>query len=409
MKVEIITIGDELLWGQIADTNAVYLGRRLAQLGLKPQWLSTVGDRPDRIAQVLSLALHRADLILMTGGLGPTEDDVTRKALAQALGRRLVLDERVLKDLRDRVKTRGGTMHTGDQAIALLPQVAKILKNPKGQAPGLLLEIEEKVIYALPGVPLEMQAIFEQEVTPLLERIPAEKALRRRLRTVGIGESAIEDRLRGLSLKDISLAYLPRPWAVDLWLTARPTTFGEAEALLLRASGEIEKRLEDHVYGFDDDTLERVVATLMIMRGLTIAVSESCTGGSLASRLTDVPGSSAYFERGVVAYSNEAKRQLLKVHQRTLTRFGAVSEETAVAMAEGVRKISGTSLGLSTTGIAGPSGATAEKPVGLTFIGLAHEGNASAKRFLFGRDRKTNKECCVRAALDTVRRHLINL
>ena len=409
MKVEIITIGDELLWGQIADTNAVYLGRRLAQLGLRPQWLSTVGDRPDRIAQVLSLALHRADLILMTGGLGPTEDDVTRKALAQALGRRLVLDERVLKDLRDRVKTRGGTMHTGDQAIALLPQGAKILKNPKGQAPGLLLETEEKVIYALPGVPLEMQAIFEHEVTPLLEGIPAEKALRRRLRTVGIGESAIEDRLRDLSLKDISLAYLPRPWGVDLWLTARPTTIGEAEALLLRASGEIEKRLEDHVYGFDDDTLERVVATLMIMRGLTIAVSESCTGGSLASRLTDVPGSSAYFERGVVAYSNEAKRQLLKVHQRTLTRFGAVSAETAVAMAEGVRKISGTSLGLSTTGIAGPSGATAEKPVGLTFIGLAHEGNTSAKRFLFGNDRKTNKECCVRAALDIVRRHLINL
>jgi nicotinamide-nucleotide amidase len=276
-----------------------------------------------------------------------------------------------------------------------------------GTAPGLLLETEGKAIFALPGVPLEMQAIFEQEVAPLLETIPAEKVLRRRLRTVGIGESAVGERLRGLPLKEIRLAYLPQPWGVDLWLTARTPATGEAA--LLQASGQIEKRLGDHVYGVDDDTLERVAAALMIMKGVTIAVAESCTGGLLANRLTDTAGSSAYFERGVVAYSNEAKRQILKVNKRTLERFGAVSQETAVAMAGGVRKISGTDLGLSTTGIAGPSGATPEKPVGTAFIGLAHEESISAQRFLFGGDRKTNKECCVRAALNVLRRHLINL
>lgn len=410
MKVEIITIGDELLWGQVADTNAVFLGRRLIQMGLQPQWRTTVGDNPESIGQALILALKRSRLILITGGLGPTEDDVTRSALAQALGRRLVLDEQALQDIRERLESRGHRMLSSQQSLALLPQGAKTLDNPQGTAPGLKLEVDSRLIYILPGVPQEMQAIFEQEVAPALKKISTERVIRRRrLRTVDIGESALSEKLRGVARKGIRLSYLPQPWGVDLWLTAHSANAREAEIFLYRATRQIEERLEDQLYGVGEDTMERVVATLLIMRRATMAVAESCTGGALADRLTDVPGSSACFERGIVAYSNRAKREILKVPKRILDRFGAVSQETAVAMAEGVRKISGTDIGLSTTGIAGPTGATANKPVGLAFVGLAHQDGSFARRFLFGQDRRVNKQCCVQAALNIARQYLLKL
>jgi nicotinamide-nucleotide amidase len=410
MMVEIITIGDELLLGHTADTNAAFLGRRLVEMGLEPLWRTTVGDDPKRIGQALSLALKRADLILITGGLGPTEDDVTRSALAQALGRQLILEERVLQGIRERLKKRGQRLHGMLESLALLPQGAKVLDNPVGAAPGLRLEKNGKYIYVLPGVPQEMRAIFEQHIALTLGAIATERVVRRRrLRTVGIGESALSERLRKISREGIRLAYLPQPCNVDLWLTARATNAKEAQALLSRATQQIEERLEDQIYGVDNDTMERVVAALLIMRRVTIALAESCTGGLLADRLTNVPGSSAYFERGVVAYSNRAKKEILKVPQRILDRHGAVSQKVAVAMAEGVRKISGTDLGLSITGIAGPAGATAEKPIGLAFVGLAHREGSCAERFLFGQDRRTNKECCVMAALNVVRRHLLKL
>lgn len=408
--VEIITIGDELLLGQTADTNAAFLGRRLAEMGLTPLWRTTVGDDPKRIGQALSLALQRADLILITGGLGPTEDDVTRSSLAQALGRQLILEERVLQRIREGLKNRGQKLHGNLESLALIPQGAKVLDNPVGTAPGLRLEKNGKSVYILPGVPQEMQAIFEQQIALALGDIATERVVRRRrLRTVGIGESALSERLRTIPREGVRLAYLPQPCNVDLWLTARSTSAKEAQSLLSRATQQIEERLEDQIYGVDNDTMERVVATLLIMKRVTIALAESCTGGLLADRLTDVPGSSAYFERGVVAYSNRAKREILKVPRRILDRHGAVSQEVAIAMAEGVRKISGTDLGLSITGIAGPTGATAEKPTGLAFVGLAHHEGSCAQRFVFGQDRRTNKECCVMAALNLIRKHLLKL
>jgi nicotinamide-nucleotide amidase len=410
MKVEIITIGDELLWGQTADHNAAFLGRRLVEMGLAPEWVTTVGDNPQAIKQALTLALTRAGLILITGGLGPTEDDVTRRAVGQALGRHLVLEEGVLEDIRARLERRGQKIAVGQQSLALLPQGAKVLNNPQGLAPGLMLKADHTLIFILPGVPREMRAIFEETVKPSLREISTEGGIRqRRLRTVGIGESALQERLQGTFVEGIKVAYVPGPWSVDLWLTAHSTSTQAAETLLAQGTRRMEERLEGLVYGVDQDTMERVVAALLIMRGSTIAVAESCTGGLVANRLTDVPGSSAYFERGIIAYSNQAKREVLKVPKRTLDRFGAVSRETATAMAEGVRKISGTNLGLSTTGIAGPTGATVEKPVGLAFIGLAHRGGSFAHRFLFGQDRRANKECCLMAALNLVRQYLLRL
>jgi len=408
MKVEIITIGDELLSGQTTDSNAAFLARRLTTMGLTPQWATTVGDNPQAIREALTLALKRAGLMVITGGLGPTEDDVTRRAVAQALGRGLVLEERILDGIRERLARRGQKMAAGHQSLALIPQGAKVLDNSQGLAPGLMLKSDDALIFVLPGVPREMRAVFEQTVAPSLGKILTEEGIQqRRLRTVGIGESALQERLRGTSLEGIKVAYIPGAWSVDLWLTARSTSAQEAGTLLALGTRQIEERLEDLLYGVDEDTMERVVAALLIMKGATIAVAESCTGGLLADRLTDVPGSSAYFERGVVAYSNQAKRETLKVPKRILERFGAVSRETATAMAEGVRKISGTDLGLSTTCIAGPSGATAEKSVGLAFVGLAHGQGSFAHRFLFGQDRRTNKECCVMAALNLVRQHLL--
>jgi nicotinamide-nucleotide amidase len=410
MKVEIITIGDELLWGQTADSNAAFLGRRLVEMGLTPEWVTTVGDDPQAIRQALTLALKRSGLILITGGLGSTGDDVTRRAVSQALGRHLVLEEGVLEDIRARLERLGQKMTVGHQSLALLPQGAKVLNNPQGLASGLMLKADQTLIFILPGVPREMRAIFEEAVRPSLREISTEGGIRqRRLRTVGIAESALQERLRGTSVEGLRVAYIPGAWSVDLWLTAHSTSAQTAETLLAQGTRRMEEQLEGLVYGVDEDTMERVVAALLIMRGATIAVAESCTGGLVADRLTDVPGSSAYFDRGVVAYSNQAKREILKVPKRILDRSGAVSRETAVAMAEGVRKISGTDVGLSTTGIAGPSGATVEKPVGLVFVGLAHREDSFARRFLFGQDRRAIKECCLMAALNLVRQHLLNL
>jgi nicotinamide-nucleotide amidase len=410
MKVEIITIGDELLWGQTADANASYLGRRLVQLGLPPHWQTTIGDDPEIIKAALGLAVQRADVVLMAGGLGPTDDDRTRGALSQALGRPLVLDESLWHHIRRRLTAAGWATRSAHQRLALVPRGARPLPNAIGLAPGLRLEAEGSSIYVLPGVPQEMRAIFEEQVVPVMERIPTDTAIRRkRLRTVGIGETELAEKIRSLRLREVTVSYLPGPCSVDLWLTARAPLGREAEDLLTRAGRRIEENLEEQIYGTDDDTLERITAALLIMKGLTIATAESCTGGLLADRLTDVPGSSAYFKCGLVAYSNQAKRQILKVPKRILDRYGAVSSEVAAAMAVGAVKIGQTDIGLSTTGIAGPTGETADKPVGLVYIGVAHRDHSFTGRFQFAQDRSMNKECATRIALNMIRQYLLNL
>jgi len=409
MKVEIITVGDELLWGQAADSNASFLSRRLLQLGLPPQWQTTVGDDPENIRQGLLTAAGRADIVLVTGGLGPTDDDRTRDALAQALGQPLILDEALWSAIRRRLDAHGWATRSAHQRLALIPRSSRVLPNTVGLAPGLLLKTEGTTFFALPGVPAEMRAIFEEQIVPALEELPADRVIRRRcLRTVGAGETQIAEMVHKLALRKVAVSYLPGPCRVDLWLTARAKEAREAEDQLSRASRRIEEALEEHIYGTDDDTLERVTAALLIMKGLTIATAESCTGGLLADFLTDVPGSSAYFMHGVVAYSNESKRRILKVPKRLLDRHGAVSPETAAAMAAGAARISQADIGLSTTGIAGPSGGSEEKPVGLVYIGMAHGEESFARRFQFGNDRIMNKECAARTALNLVRRYLLD-
>jgi nicotinamide-nucleotide amidase len=408
MKVEIITVGDELLWGQRADDNAAFLSRRLLQLGLPPRWQTTVGDDPGSIGEGLLTAAARADMILITGGLGPTDDDRTRSAVAQALGQPLVLDESLWEDIRRRLDSHGWATRSAHQRLALVPRGGRPLPNTVGLAPGLFLRTEGAVLYALPGVPAEMRAIFEEQIVPALESRPADTVIRRRcLRTVGAGETQIAEAIRALSLRQVTVSYLPGPCGVDLWLTARASLARESDDRLARASRRIEEALEDHIDGTDDDTLERVTAALLVMKKLTIATAESCTGGLLADRLTDVPGSSVYFTHGVVAYSNESKRRILKVPKRTLDRHGAVSPEVAAAMAAGAVRLEGADIGLSTTGIAGPSGGTEDKPVGLVYIGMVHEEHSETHRFRFGSDRAMNKECAVRTALNLVRRYLL--
>jgi len=408
MKLEIITIGDELLWGQTADDNASFLSRRLLQLGLPPRWQTTVGDDSERIREGLLTAAGRADIVLITGGLGATDDDRTRSALAQALGQPLVLDESLWSDIRRRLDAHGWAHRSAHQRLALIPRSSRPLPNTVGLAPGLFMEAEGTAIYALPGVPAEMRTIFEEQIVPILESLSTDQAIRRRcLRTVGAGETQIAEMIHRLSLRKVAVSYLPGPCGVDLWLTARARLAREAEDLLSLASRRIEEALEEHIFGTDDDTLERVTAALLIMKGLTVATAESCTGGLLADRLTDVPGSSTYFKHGVVAYSNEAKRRILKVPKKILDRHGAVSQQVAAAMAAGVVRISQADIGLSTTGVAGPSGGTADKPVGLVYIGMVHGEHSITHRHRFGSDRAMNKECAVRTALNLVRRYLL--
>ncbi len=409
MKVEIITVGDELLWGQTADSNASFLSRRLLQMGLPPRWQTTVGDDPENIREGLLTAAGRADMVLITGGLGATDDDRTRDALAQALGQPLVLDDSLWKAISQRLDAHGWATRSAHQRLALIPRGSRPLPNPVGLAPGLLAETEGISFFALPGVPAEMQAMFEQQIAPVLENLKSDTAIRRRcLRTVGVGETEIAETIHKLSLRKVTVSYLPGPCGVDLWLTARASLAREADDLLSRASRRIEERLEAHIYGTDDDTLERVTAALLVMKKLTIATAESCTGGLLADRLTDVPGSSAYFLHGVVAYDNEAKRRILKVPKRTLDRHGAVSSQVAAAMAASAVRISQADIGISTTGIAGPSGGTEAKPVGLVYIGMVHGDHTVTRRFRFGNDRAMNKECAVRTALNMVRRYLLD-
>jgi len=408
MKIEIITIGDELLWGQTVDSNASFLSRRLLQLGLPPQWQTTLGDDSESIKEGFLTAARRADIVLATGGLGPTDDDRTRSALAQALGQPLVLNESLWSDIRRRLDAHGWATRSAHQRLALVPRSSRPLPNSVGLAPGLFVEAEGTSLYALPGVPAEMRAIFEEQIVPVLKALSADRVIRRRcLRTVGTGETQIAEMVHKLSPRKVAISYLPSPCGVDLWLTARAPLAREAEDLLSRASWRIEEELEEHIYGTDDDTLERVTAALLIMKGLTVATAESCTGGLLADRLTDVPGSSDYFKHGVVAYSNEAKRRILKVPKSTLDRHGAVSSQVAAAMAAGVVKISQADIGLSTTGIAGPSGGTDDKPVGLVYIGMVHGKRSITRRHRFASDRAMNKECAVRTALNLVRRYLL--
>ncbi|MGQ9561595.1 MAG: competence/damage-inducible protein A [Candidatus Oleimicrobiaceae bacterium] len=408
---ELVTIGDELLAGHVVNSNGQFLARALRSVGVVTQWMTTVGDDPDRIEEALRQALGRARVVVITGGLGPTPDDVTRGVVAKLLAVPLVVDEEALAAMRARFAARGLTMCKNNERQAQIPQGATILRNPWGTAPGFMFSWEGCQAFVLPGVPTEMRQMVEQELLPRLRQLAAGwSVLERVLRTTGIPESTLAERLAQMSVpQGVAVAYQAGSNGVDVRLTAQGPDREACQRALEEATTEVRQRAGEFVYGVDSCRLEEAVGALLRQAGKTIAVAESCTGGLVAHRLTNVSGSSAYFERGVVTYSNRAKQELLGVPEELLARHGAVSPEVAVAMAEGIRRLANTDLGLSTTGIAGPTGGTSTKPVGLVYIGFSDGRESVYKRCLFAFDRLTNKERAAAAALDMVRRHVAGL
>jgi nicotinamide-nucleotide amidase len=407
---EIIAVGSELLTPFRTDTNSLWLTDRLNTVGVEVKLKTIVGDDDARLEETIRDALKRSGVVVLTGGLGPTEDDITRKIAARALGRRLSLDERVLEDIRAKFLRWGRKMPEINARQAMVMEGAQVLPNPHGSAPGMYLEHDSRVVVLLPGPPREMKPMFDTHVLPKLsERAGGVRVARRVLRVAGLGESAVDERIAPVytQYKNPQTTILFTNTDIEIHLTAQGKTEQEAELLLDGLSGQIEERLGDAVFAFRGEKMEEVVGLRLAVGGFNVAVAESCTGGLVAHRLTEVPGSSNYFMEGVVTYSNEAKTRLLGVPEELIERHGAVSAEVAEAMAEGVKLRAGVDFGLAVTGVAGPGGGTEEKPVGLVYVSLADDAHTEHRRLMLPGDRHLIRWRASQAALDLLRRRLI--
>ena len=412
MKAEILTIGDEVMRGEIVDTNKSFLADRLLGLDIETHFQTSVRDDPPAMIDAFRRAASRSEIALVSGGLGPTRDDLTAAVLAEAFDLELVLDEAALETIRSFFRSRGREMTENNVSQARFPEGSDILPNPLGTAPGFSIAQGMARFFCLPGVPNEMHRMMDEQVMPRIEAIRGEGlAIRARLiRTFGMGESALDDELKDIAASgDVSLGF--RTAFPDNYLRplARAASAEQAEATLDRICDAVKQRLGPLVYGEDQQTLDAVVGQMLTERGMTIAVAESCTGGLIAKRITDNPGSSAYFAGGVVAYSNAAKLELLGVPSAVLEEHGAVSDLVVRAMAEGVRERFGVDIGIATTGISGPDGGTTSKPVGLVHIALAREGATYAESFAFRMDRTRHRLLTSQVALDWVRRTLLGV
>jgi nicotinamide-nucleotide amidase len=411
-NVEVIAVGTELLLGQLVDTNTVFITAGLAQAGIDVRATHAVGDNGERIAAAIRASLSRADGVITTGGLGPTVDDLTKEAVCTALDLGTELYEPALRQMEETFRAFGRPMRENNRKQAELPEGSRPLDNPNGTAPGFIaFDATGKFVAAMPGVPREMKPMFLDRVLPFLrERLGAGEAIYTRiLHTIGIGESEIDHRIAELfrSCENPKIAVLAHDYRADVKLMAKAQSAEAAEAMIAPLQSEIERRLEGYVYGRDSETPASAILALARSRGHSLAVAESCTGGRIAAALTGVAGSSESFLGGVVAYSNAVKVAQLGVREETVERFGAVSEETAREMARGVRLALSADIGIATTGIAGPGGATPEKPVGLVWFALDdRHGIADAMRRHFSGEREAVMQRSTTVALGILWRHL---
>lgn len=414
MQAYIITIGDEILIGQTINTNAAYIGSELTNNRISVIKTSVVGDNEKAVLAEFKEALDKSDLVIVTGGLGPTHDDITKKCVSKFFDSELIMNEDVLYDVEQVFEKRGRVMPKINETQAMVPDIAKVIRNTRGTAPGMWIEKDKKIFVSLPGVPHEMKAMMENEVIPnLVKLIPGGAKVRKvkNLLSTGIPESQLFEELGNLEdlLGGSQMAFLPSQFGVKMRITVEENTEEAAINKLSEIEQKIRLSVGRYIYGIENETMESVIGRLLNERGLTLAVAESCTGGLITNRLTNVAGSSSYFERGVVSYSNAAKVELLKVNEDTIAQYGAVSLEVARQMAEGIKATSGTDLGLAITGILGPGGATKEKPVGLVYVGICDDVICTAKKFQFSEDRLLNKDRASQAALDLLRRHLLGI
>jgi len=410
MTSEILTIGDELLIGQIINTNQAYIAEQLTLISIRVMRMTTAGDDMQEVLDAFASAWRQHDVVIVTGGLGPTHDDITKKAVCTFFDSDLVSNAEVRKHVEEFMKRRNTTWSAAAEEQTMVPRKAEVVWNPLGTAAGMLFRDGQKRFIVLPGVPYEMKEMIDRSVIPMLAPLVQGTAIRHRtLRTTGIPESALAHQLGNIEelLQGAKLAFLPSPAGVRLRVTVFDSEAASADRRIRQVEERIRAKAERHIYGVGTEELEEVVGRLLKERGKRIAVAESCTGGMILQRLTNVSGSSAYVDRGAVTYSNASKEEMLGVPPALIDAHGAVSHEVAEAMAVGVRKMARVDIGLSVTGIAGPTGGTAEKPVGLVWIGYADEGSALAVKYQFGGTRGIVRERATVAALELVRRKLL--
>ena len=408
MRVALLNTGTELLLGDVQDAHLAFIAREILPLGLRIEERRTVGDGP-AIGHALGELFARAEIVFVTGGLGPTSDDITRDVVAELLGLELQTDANVLASLRERLRVRRIKWSESIARQAQVPTGAEILPNENGSAPGLFLKanltprLSSPHIFVLPGPPRELQPMFRNSVMPILRSIvPAEKIERRMYKIAGVGESIVEEKIgqKVLAIPGIELGYCARPGEVDVRIVGTPEPIARADEIIRTELGR-------SIFSADEETLEAVLVKLLRTRNETLAAAESCTGGLLANRLTNVPGASEVFLAGYVTYSNEAKIDVLGVDPKLIETHGAVSEQVAIAMANGARARARSTYALSTTGIAGPSGGSDEKPVGTIFVALSAPDRTAAKKFFFPTDRETFKDLVAQNAFELLRQELI--
>ncbi len=410
MKAEIIAVGSEMLTPDRTDTNSLFLTGELNKLGIEVVRKTIVGDNRDLLAEAFRDALNRVPLIIASGGLGPTEDDLTRETVAELLGRKLRRDDAILRSIEGRFRQLGREMPAVNVRQAMVPEGAEVLENPRGSAPGLWIEDAGRILALLPGPPRELKPMFGEQVLPRLERRSSGiRMFQRELRVAGMGESSVEQRIKPIYTRyaDVNTTILAAPGEIQIQLRIWTKDAAQAQKTLDEIVKGFEIALTDRIFSQDGSSMEEVVARMLTLNNATISVAESCTGGLLAQRLTSIAGSSSYFLGGAVGYSNELKTAWADVPPELIQAKGAVSGEVAMALADGIRRRVGSTLGAGITGIAGPSGGSEEKPVGTVHIALAHAGGVKERGVRFPGDRETIRWHASQLALDMVRIHFL--
>lgn len=410
MKCTILTIGTELLMGQIINTNAVYLSKELNSMGYDVLYHFTVGDNPIRLKSILSSALSMSDIVITTGGLGPTQDDLTKETVAESFSKEMILHEPTLEKIESFFSKINKTMTSNNIKQAYIPKDSLILDNTLGTAPGIIIAENNKIVISLPGPPKEMKNMFTLKVKPFLMKKSKEVISSKVIKFFGMGESSVESHLEDLvsNQTNPTLATYAKAGEVSLRITSKGKSQKDVDEVLAPIIKEIDNRLNEFIYSFDDESLEEVVGKLLIENNITLSLAESCTGGLVASKLTSISGISKSLDRSIVTYSNKAKIKELGIDENILKEFGAVSKETAVAMAKGLKGKTDSDICLSITGIAGPTGGTPTKPVGLVYIGLATNNKVIFNEFNLHGDRSRIRNITSMLALNMIRKTILN-
>lgn len=413
MFISIINIGDELLIGQTINTNSSYIGQKLSSVGFIPNVVITIGDNEENIINTFNEIIPKSDITIVTGGLGPTHDDITKKCIAKYFNDEIVLNQNLYDQLVSFFEKRNRPLTKANEEQAYFPKNAIPIINKKGTAAGIYYKLNNKLFFAIPGVPFEMRSMIDDfiinEIKSTFE--PSKVVKMKTLLTAGIPEAYLYEQLGDINelLGNSNLAFLPGDFGVKMRITVFENSEDEADNKITEIEQRIRSLVGQYIYGVNDDTIEKIVYRLLLQRELKIAVAESCTGGLIAKRLTDIPGASEVFDRGLVVYSNSSKIELLGVNEETINKFGAVSNEVAIEMAKKIKSISGADIGLAVTGIMGPGGSTQDKPVGTVHIALCDEKSMISNKFIFGDDRDYNRNRTALYALDMLRKHLLGI